>query len=483
MSRNLSVVILVLSAAFVVLPASGAEQFTPSPLPDLVEEGYTWEEVQLPHSDSIWMDLVDTFVLIAALAAATFLVIRRRSRRGLLFLSIFSVIYFGFIREGCICPIGSIQNVALAVFGDGYALPVMVASFFALPLLMSLLFGRVFCSSVCPLGAIQDLVAFQPIKLPTWLKESLSLLPWLVLALGVSLAATGTMFPLCRYDPFVGFFRFGGPWKMIVAGGCFLVLGIYVARPYCRFLCPYGALLRLPSRITRYHVTIAPTECITCRLCENSCPFGAIAIPSEQHGGPRRSGLRRLVILILLLPVLLAAGIVSGRLLSDPVAGLHPVTSVEKQLRLEEESKAEGREITYTDESEAWRGRAATALFNRRIDQIILEWEKGETPRNLPKSNRERKLLSDFLESKKRDRAALRAALLTTSAESLTEHIGLSVTLAFAFFSLVIWLKLISLNVRRTRTIYEPDRAMCFSCGRCIDACPLEQERKKGGEK
>ena len=60
--------------------------------------------------------------------------------------------------------------------------------------------------------------------------------------------------------------------------------------------------------------------------------------------------------------MLIGAGVVSGFLLSAPVAGLHPVVAVDKQIRLEERMKAEGREGNYTDESEAWRGQAATAL-------------------------------------------------------------------------------------------------------------------------
>ena len=59
-------------------------------------------------------------------------------------LSIFSLLYFGFWRKGCVCAIGSVQNVALALFDPGYAVPLGVAAFFVLPLAFALFAGRAF---------------------------------------------------------------------------------------------------------------------------------------------------------------------------------------------------------------------------------------------------------------------------------------------------------------------------------------------------
>ena len=86
---------------------------------------------------------------------------------------------------------------------------------------------------------------------------------------------------ICRYDPFIGFFRLNGPAPMIFTGAAFLIVGMVVARPYCRFSCPYGVLLKWLSKLSRHHLTISPDICIQCRLCEDSCPFGAIRAPSD----------------------------------------------------------------------------------------------------------------------------------------------------------------------------------------------------------
>ena len=73
-------------------------------------------------------------------------------------LSIASVAYFGFFRKGCICSVGAIQNVVLCLVHPQYVVSFGVIAIFFLPLIMALFFGRIFCSGVCPLGALLGIV-------------------------------------------------------------------------------------------------------------------------------------------------------------------------------------------------------------------------------------------------------------------------------------------------------------------------------------
>ena len=242
-----------------------------------------------PEPRATWLRAVDVAALAAALGLAVWLVLVRRSRRGVTLLSAFALAYFGFYRQGCICPIGSIQNVTLSLVDPQYAVSLGVLAFFFLPLGAAFFFGRIFCGGVCPLGAIQDLVLLRPVRIPRKLDRVLGWLPYLYLAAAVFFAAFGFQvrtaagqlatvrrFVICEWDPFVGFFRLAGPFSMFAIGAGFLLLGTLVGRPYCRWLCPYGALLAIPSRVAWRNVSITPDEELDCGLCADACPFGAI---------------------------------------------------------------------------------------------------------------------------------------------------------------------------------------------------------------
>jgi NosR/NirI family transcriptional regulator, nitrous oxide reductase regulator len=193
---------------------------------------YEVPETQHPAVRAAWYDYLDLAALATGLVLASYFALWSRSRRGLFLLAIASLAWLGFWRNGCVCPIGALQNVTLGLTDPSYTVPLVVVAFFALPLVFTLFFGRTFCAAVCPLGAIQELVAVRPIKVPKWLDHALGLLAYVYLGLAVLLAATGTAFLICRYDPFVAFFRRTGSVNMLIFGACFLLVGVFVGRPY-----------------------------------------------------------------------------------------------------------------------------------------------------------------------------------------------------------------------------------------------------------
>ncbi|HUU68821.1 MAG TPA: 4Fe-4S binding protein [Planctomycetota bacterium] len=416
----------ILLTILVLIPlwtASGAERFPP---PEF-KEGHQLPETTTPPAREAVLAYVDVAVLAAALGLAAWLVLRRRSRRAVFVLIVFSLLYFGFYRRGCICPIGSIQNVALAVFDTSYAIPITVLAFFLLPLVFALVFGRVFCSSVCPLGAAQDLVLFRPLKVPTWLAQALGLLPYVYLGLAVLLAAGGSSFIICQYDPFVPFFRMSGSIHMLIMGGAFLVLGMFVGRAYCRFLCPYGALLNLASRLSRWRVTITPDECIKCRLCEEACPFDAIRKPTPAGVFGRAEGKALLGGLILLLPVLIAAAGWLGNMSGTALARSNTTIRIAELVRQD-----------------------AQRTHGDPVNEVVAFRKTGRPDAEL------------FQEADSIRRSYMRGGWLFGG-----------------WVGLVIGLKLIGLSIRRTRTDYEAERGSCMACARCYAWCPQEHQRLK----
>lgn len=404
--------------------ASGFERFPP---PDF-ESGYVQPSPTTPNPRQDIYEYIDVVVLLAALSLSSYLVLKRRSRRAILALCIASLFYFGFWREGCVCPIGAIQNITLSIFDRDYAMPIAVMLFFFLPLVFTLFFGRTFCAAVCPLGAIQDLVFLRQTSIPEWLESGLRLFAYVYLGAAVLFAATGSAFIICRYDPFVSFFRLSGNFNMLVLGGCFLLIGVFIGRPYCRFVCPYGVILRQLSRISKWRASITPDDCIKCRLCEDSCPFGAIKEPAAEWSvQDYRSGKKRLAFLMLLVPVLVISCGWIGSAFRPVTSRVHATVRLADRIYLEETGQAEDT----TDASAAFRatGKEVKDLYAEALD--------------------------------------------------IQGSFGVGGWFFGGFVGLVIGLKLIGLSIRRQRTDYEADRASCLACGRCFEYCPKEQVRLK----
>lgn len=379
-----------------------------------------------PAPDSPGWEWTNVVVLLAALALASYFALVSRSRRALFVLAVASLVWFGFVRDGCVCSIGATQNVALALFDPTYAIPATVVAIFVLPLIFTLFFGRTFCAAVCPLGAAQELVAVRPIRVPSWVDHTLGLVPYIYLGAAVIYAAFGTAFLVCRYDPFVAMFRLSGDVNMLVFGACILVLGLFIGRPYCRYLCPYGAVLALLSKVSKWHARIAPEECIQCRLCEESCPYGAIREPTKPQSGQKRPvARRRLAAMLIATPILVVLGAALGGTLDVPLSRLDPDVRLAERIRLEDTGKVE--EMTAASEAFRNTGQPAMELYELSLER--------------------------------RNRFG-----------TLGLWLG-------AWVGLVIGVKLLTLSVRRKRTDYVPDRNRCVSCGRCYWYCPGEQVR------
>jgi polyferredoxin len=404
----------------------GEQRFPP---PDF-ESGYRLPATTTPAARSLTLEYVDVAVLALSLILASYLVLSRRSRKSVIGLSLGSLVYFGFYRKGCICAIGSVQNVALSLGDPHYAVPVTALAFFIFPLVFALFAGRVFCSAVCPHGALQDLVLLKPIRLPSWLEQGLSLVPLLYLGAGAAFAVTGSAFVICQYDPFVSLFRRTGSFGMLALGTAFLLLGIFVGRPYCRFICPYGALLKMAATVSKWRVRITPNVCTQCRLCEDACPYGAIQYPipsSAPTPEVLHQDRRRLGWVLVAFPVLFGLGIWLGPQLAVRASRLHPsVALAERYLREQKNPVPQGVQT-------------AAALALARAEQD-------------PKG-----LLSSAIEVRTRFRHAGRVFGIWMAA--------------------VIGLKLVSLCLRRRRSDYEPDRGGCLACARCFEFCPSERLR------
>ena len=425
MLRRLKFIAALGVMSLLALLVSAEQRFPP---PDF-DNGYRVPSASTPAARQLWLQYADAGVFLAALGVAVWLIYKRRSRRGLFWLSLFSLAYFGFYRKGCICPIGSPQNIVYGLFNPDYAVPTTVLILCFAPIVVALFAGRAFCAGVCPQGALQDFMLIKPLAVPLWLEHALSVVPYMFLGAGLIYAGTGTGFVICRYDPFVPLFRLSGSIFILTFGAAFLLAGMFVGRPYCRFLCPYGGLLRLASLASKWRVRVTPDSCTQCRLCEQSCPFGAMREPAPAGTNPDRLGAerKRLAWLLALLPALVLGGAWAGSKLGPAAAQLDP----------------------------------AVALAERYTRQQSFPVQYGlMTP-----------------EALSLQRASGNPAEILAAAADLRRRFDLAALLFGGWVGLVIGLKLLALSVRQSRTDFEPDRGACVACARCFTACPNERVR------
>lgn len=418
MKRKLVYILLVFFTA-VTLNMS-AQRF---PAPEF-ENGHQIPPTQVTRVQPAILSYVDIAVFFATLSLITWVILKKRSRRMVFWISVFSLLYFGFYRKGCICPVGSLQNITMAIFDPTYAIPVTAILFFITPLGFTLFFGRTFCAGVCPLGAIQDLVALRPVSMKSWIRSLLGLIPFIYLGLAVLFAATGTDFIVCRYDPFVGFFRHNGSSLMFSIGGILLVTGVFIARPYCRFFCPYGVLLNLVSRFSRRHLSIANGKCVNCRLCENACPFDAIDKPTGlEVKSDNRELVKKLIVYGFITPVLvIAAGWTASNYYQD-------FARVNFKVRLAEEMMAVNANpdaVTLPDEVTAFRSSES------QVEQLYQE------------------------------------------AQTIIKEFQTGSWIIGGFIGLVLGLTLARLVIYRYRNEYQTNKGNCFSCARCVPYCPVK---------
>ena len=407
---------LLLILTIFLIPLTSVWGVARFPKPDFTS-GYQYPEIVhgMPW-ESFWSWL-DIILLIGLMSLVAWAVHRRPSRRIIFSVSIVSVLYFGFFRTGCVCSIGSIQNVILALSDHSYRLPLVVLLLFILPLAFALFFGRVFCAGVCPMGALQELVNVCNFRISRAVSSALSFIPWIYLAFAILYAATRSQFIICRFDPFIGIFRLSGDVGMIIFGISLLILSIFVGRPFCRFLCPYGALLGVVSSVATRRVEVTKKPCINCTLCHNACPVDAIREPYANKGSEKRmTGVRRVLLYLVLLPLLTIGG---GYLLS---------------------SQSDTLSIAHRD---VYLYTLLQTDSNNMSTEVEAFHEMGRSMENLE-----------------------------ASVISVRDTYYRWSWLAGALIGFVLGCKLIRLSVKRTRKTYEIEPSACVACGKCFDYCP-----------
>ncbi len=148
-------------------------------------------------------------------------------------------------------------------------------------IITTLLWGRLFCSSLCPFGALQDFISnflprhFQK-ELPAAIHDKAIYLKYGILVFLIVSALVWAEVSLFQYfEPFGTIFYFSQSIILWVILALMLIGTVYINRFYCRYLCPLGAALGVMTVLTPWRIKRVP-QCEVCTHCQHNCPTGAI---------------------------------------------------------------------------------------------------------------------------------------------------------------------------------------------------------------
>lgn len=216
------------------------------------------------------------FLLVAAIALNHTLV---EEGRGIPFLSNASV--------HAICPFGGVVSLYQYFVVGTFVQKIHESSLVLMWLVFALaiVFGPVLCGWICPLGSIQEWFSsigrkifkkrfntFIPYKYDKYLRFT----RYIVLGWVVYMTIMTGKLVFADVDPYAALFHLwsdelavGGIIVLVVT----LVLSLFVERPWCKYACPFGALLGISNLFRIFKIKRNVGTCVSCNKCTRACPM------------------------------------------------------------------------------------------------------------------------------------------------------------------------------------------------------------------
>ncbi len=208
-------------------------------------------------------------------------------------------------------------------------IPALVTAGFLFIILLTALFGRVYCSAVCPMGIFQDIISrisFKAKLIKRYkFKKALNYVRYPLLVLTLIVVLAGSMFVINLLDPYSSFGRIFSDivrpgvillnnglaslferfdmyflyrlnmdlitWKTIfiplVTLGVIVYLALYHGRLYCNSICPVGTVLGFLSRYSLFQIRMNADTCTKCGKCSFACKASCINVKTLEVDNSR----------------------------------------------------------------------------------------------------------------------------------------------------------------------------------------------------
>lgn len=243
--------------------------------------GFDEEEQAETLADVLRPQALDIALTTALLAFALVSFFRKSVRLKYITLGLV-LVYFGAVKSQLMSVTDLFKIVEWNFPTLKYSVSYYLLAVFTLA--STVLWGRVYCGRLCAFGALTQLMdATIPQRFrrepPAWLEKRAGYVKYGILAAVLVYYIATRHTPVYRYvEPFWMFTLNASTilWTMLAV---LLVATVVVRNLYCRFLCPFGAMLGVISQVTTVFAIKRWSECKSCKICEKACEWGAIDGP------------------------------------------------------------------------------------------------------------------------------------------------------------------------------------------------------------
>lgn len=186
-----------------------------------------------------------------------------------------------------LCPFGGVVSIYQYFVSGTYVKKIHESAFILMwiSFILAVGFGPLICGWVCPLGSIQEWISSLGKKILG--KRYNNLIPYkydkifrfsryIVLIWVVYMTAMTGKLSFESLDPYSALFHL---WSSEIAVGGLIILvitlltSLIIERPWCKYACPYGALLGISNLFRVFKIRRNERTCIGCNKCNDSCPM------------------------------------------------------------------------------------------------------------------------------------------------------------------------------------------------------------------
>lgn len=186
-----------------------------------------------------------------------------------------------------ICPFGGVVSIYEFLTSGTFVQKIHESSFILMliSIFLAIGFGPLICGWVCPFGSFQEWFAKIGSKIfkkrynniiPLGLDKHLRYTRYILLALVIYNTASTVKLVFQNIDPYYALFNF---WTNEVALTAYIILAatvllsLIIERPWCKYACPYGALLGIFNLFRIFKIRRNTPTCINCKSCDKACPM------------------------------------------------------------------------------------------------------------------------------------------------------------------------------------------------------------------